>query len=70
MELIVGPAKRRGEPTRIFGESLNPDQITTADGGELQISFDAGGMYDRSSTYRYTLRLSRDDLETLMGAAR
>jgi hypothetical protein len=69
MELIVGPAKRRGEATRIFGESLNADQITTAASGELLISFDAGGMYDRNSTYRYTLRFSRDDLKTLIGAA-
>jgi hypothetical protein len=68
MELTVGPAKRRGESTRIFGDSLSANQISTAAGGELLISFDAGGMYDRNSTYRYTLRFSRDDLNTLIGA--
>lgn len=67
MRVRVGAAKRPDVQVTIFDQPLDFDQILLGSDGEVEITFLASGMYDPKSRYRYTMKLSKDELMALTG---
>jgi hypothetical protein len=67
MQVYVEPLKRAGERKLISCTPINQVSVDR-DNGCLVLTFEAGGMYDNKSKYKYTLELSADSAETLRAA--
>lgn len=67
MQVYVEPLKRAGERKLISCTPINQISVDR-DNGCLVLTFEAGGMYDNKSKYKYTLELSSDCAETLQAA--
>ncbi|WP_157014661.1 hypothetical protein [Mesorhizobium xinjiangense] len=65
MRIQVAPAKRLGVKTTIFNAPLELNSIANGNKEEVEFSFCAAGVYDPRSKYRYTVNLSRNELEAL-----
>ncbi|HWK64423.1 MAG TPA: hypothetical protein VNS34_05760 [Rhizobiaceae bacterium] len=68
MRIHVGPAKRPGNERTIFNQPLGKEEIAS-EGDEVSLSFCALGIYDGQSQYRYTMKLSRSELLSLLAAS-
>ncbi|MGS1095888.1 hypothetical protein ACVCNR_15020 [Aquamicrobium terrae] len=66
MEIYVEPAKRPGKRKLIRKSTLEPTEIDQEHGG-IRLSIEAAGIYD-DSRYRYTIKLSRENLELIYEA--
>jgi hypothetical protein len=70
MRIKVGPARRPGNTTIIYDESLAGTDIAPDGNGTVQLSFDAHGVRCDKSLYRYQMRLSREDIAKIIDAAK
>jgi hypothetical protein len=69
MRVKVGPARRPGNTTTIYDGALDNAEITEDKGG-VQLSFDALGIRCDKSLYRYSVKLSSEDLAKIVAVAK
>ena len=67
MQVYVEPLKRAGDRKLISCSPINQISVDR-DNGRLVLTFEAGGMYDNKSKYKYTLELSASSAEALKAA--
>ena len=69
MHMSVGPAKREGRSKTIFDAPLTVELFRSDPDGGAVITLHTTGIYDDKGQYRYVLKLSRDELELLLGSS-
>jgi hypothetical protein len=67
MHMSVGPAKREGRSKAIFDAPLTVEAFRIGPDDGAVITLHTTGIYDDKGQYRYVLKLSRDELELLLG---
>jgi hypothetical protein len=65
--MSVGPAKREGRSKTIFDTPLTVEAFRIGPDGGAVVTLHTTGIYDDKGQYRYILKLSRDELELLLG---
>jgi hypothetical protein len=70
MRVKVGPARRPGSTTTIYEGAVDGAEITQGDTGGIQLSFDAVGIRCDKSLYRYSVKLSHEDIVKIVAAAK
>lgn len=66
MKISVRPAKRDGEPKVIFDQPLERESVSLSS-EDITLTFVARDIYSVASKQRYTIRLSVDELATILG---
>lgn len=66
MLIVVGPARRPGQATAIYNYPLSNNHLSIDPDGALTLTFDANGIRDKRSRYRYCIRLAPDEVDELV----
>jgi hypothetical protein len=68
MKISVRPAKREGDPKQIFERAIAAEDVSL-DGGEIVLTVVVKDIYSVGASQRYTIRLSADDVATILDGA-
>jgi hypothetical protein len=65
MHIEVGPARRPGNCSIIYDKPLEDGDLEIGHDGEVVLTIKANGVNCRKSLYRYRIRLSRREADSL-----
>jgi hypothetical protein len=65
MHVDVGPARRQGGRATIYDQPLSGTDLDIEPGGSITLTFEASGMKDQRSHYRYRISFTADDVKRL-----
>lgn len=68
MRISVQPAKRNDRVKVIYDHPMTSDDVSPGPDGEVSLLLVAGDLYNSGSRFRYTLKLTADEVQLLLSA--